>query len=83
MVDLAESLVLLTAEQARAHVGSTLGEKVSRTTFYRWRDALNLSPPYSLDAVAALSVYGKCIKASRRSSWAKTKTVQLLRENGL
>lgn len=83
MVDFAESYVLLNIEQARSHVSSTLGKKVSRVTFYRWRQFLNLSPPYSLEAVQALSIYGKALAASRSAKKSKQKTLEILREQGL
>ena len=83
MADFAESCVLLNSEQARAHVGSTLGKPVPRATFYRWRQALNLNSPYSLDAVYALAVFGRNIRTFRDSDASKKLTVEVLEKQGL
>ena len=78
-----ESLVLLGVEQAREHVSSSLGKEVSRTTFYRWRQFLGLGPPYSLEAVEALAIYGKTLAACRDTKLSKQKTLKMLKERGL
>ena len=83
MTDFAESYVLLNVEQARGHVGSSLGKKIPRATLYRWRNFLRLEPPYSLDAVKALTLYGIYIRAFRDAELSKQKTLEVLREQGL
>lgn len=54
--------VLLTTKEARAHVSDVVGE-VPRTTFYRWRNFLNLvQDTYTLDEVKCIALFGSYIR---------------------
>ena len=83
-IDFNESCVLLNVEQARTHVGSNIGcTAVPRATFYRWCQALNLTSPFSLNAVYALTIFGRNVRIFRDYEVSVNNTIKVLEEKGL
>ena len=63
----------LKVEAARQWVADTLGQKVSRTTFYRWRNALDfIQDRYSIEDLEAICLFaryvneGETLKSARQ-----------------
>ncbi|NEQ55308.1 MAG: hypothetical protein F6K11_35190 [Leptolyngbya sp. SIO3F4] len=55
--------ILLTEKEARAKVADRIGAKVSRPTFYRWRNFLNLVQDYyTLDQIESLALFGGYVR---------------------
>ena len=55
--------ILLTEKEARAHVADVIHADVSRPTFYRWRNFLNLVQDYyTLDEVESLALFGGYVR---------------------
>jgi len=63
----------LKVEAARQWVADSLGQKVSRTTFYRWRNALDfIQDRYSIEDLEAICLFaryvneGETLKSARQ-----------------
>ena len=81
---MAEHEILFDVGMAHHRVCEELGRLVGRSTFYVWRQSLNMPrPPYTQEHIKALVIYGKYLALGLTAEEAKEKTIERLRQEDL
>lgn len=76
--------IYFSTTQARQEVGTLLNMSIGRTTFYVWRQTLNLvGDGLTHGHIQALAIFGNFVRSGQTLEIAKQSTISKLRSLGL